>query len=308
MEYECKEPPAWLMETAEEGHWHEQRIKNELRATGWFVEGEQDEVTIERPNYLLKGHIDGMIVQDGVWSCYDCNEPMPPWNLLEIKSMGLFEFGRWKKEGFDGFPKYKAQISLYMEALGYDKCLYIVKNRNDGQKDYNCGHNKTGILNFITSPMPVKEVYANVDLAVTNALDNRLAPAEFDPSTWECRRCAYSKLCIPQPQKLSTENQKLLERACEQWRLAKILLEKGEKEKEAAELILSSFIPETNKYMFDELSISQFPNNPREYYDKKVLEATFQPHQLLPALKYTNVNKPYTLRVTDLRKKGSNGA
>lgn len=299
MDYETKEPPDWLIDSAEEGHWHEVRIKNELRASNWFVENEQKEVIIEQPNYTLKGHIDGMAVEDGEWSCCHSHEHMPAWKLLEVKSMSQFEYDRWLRELFDGFPKYKAQITLYMEALEIDKCLYIVKNRNNGQKDYNAGKGKNGILEFVEKPMNPQEVYDNVDLAVTSANNEQLALAEFDPSTWECKRCQFTKYCIPQPQSLSKENQLILEKACQQWRLSKILIEKGEADKTEAELILNSFNPEQSKYIFDELAITRSHikyNN----YDKKLLEATFQPEQLLPAIKPVEYDR---MLVTDLRNK-----
>lgn len=52
-------PPKWLQSSAEEGNWHEARLKAELVDEGCQILDEQRELVLHYPRFDLVGHIDG---------------------------------------------------------------------------------------------------------------------------------------------------------------------------------------------------------------------------------------------------------
>ena len=93
--YEPEAAPEWLERAAEEGNWHEDRIKQGLRegdgeTTKLDVYDEQLELTLEYPSFTLIGHIDGKVRNIP----YYFNVNAPENKLLEIKTMSQFEFDR----------------------------------------------------------------------------------------------------------------------------------------------------------------------------------------------------------------------
>lgn len=276
------EPPAWLEQTATEGNWHEDRIVKELFEDKTLVGGRQDEVTLEYENFTLVGHIDGIAYPLPV----NTSTPM----LLEIKSMSQFEFDRWMRGGFEAFPKYAAQITCYLEATKLEQCLYIVKNRNNGYKYQEILTNK---------PMNILDIIDRLELALFSTEQEVLAPAEFDPTSIECKRCAYSKLCVPEPEKITGISKVVLDKACADWRLGKELMQSGQELIKQAEDAFWSYNVDLPKWRYNGLAISKSHvkyNN----YDKKLLEATFEPVQLLPAVKVVEYDR---IMVTDIEKK-----
>lgn len=105
----------------QEGHLHEQAVRELLESEGAQIE-DQEEVTLWIIPGKLKvvGHVDGNISNWGqVW---------------ENKALGKEGFNRWRNVGFDAYPDYPWQISVYMLALN-KPALYTVKCRDDGQID-----------------------------------------------------------------------------------------------------------------------------------------------------------------------------
>lgn len=188
--YEPTPAPTWLETSANEGIWHEMRIKAELVEQGYSPEQYQDEYVLDFPSFHLVGHIDGIVTEDGEWSAYASNKPMPLSKLLEIKSMSQFEFDRWMRGNFKEFPQYASQITCYMEATGLAECLYIVKNRNNGYEDRRV---------LTEKPMHMTKIIGHLTDVTNHILGNQLVPKDFDPQSLECRRCEYKHLCIPEP-------------------------------------------------------------------------------------------------------------
>ena len=128
LDYEALPIPSWLETSAREGQKHEEWIKDELRADDIAIYAEQAEVKLEYDDFVLVGHIEGKLNDHG-------RE-----RLLEVKTMSQFEYDRWKKTRFDGFPAYSDQIACYAIATGLYDVMYVVKCRNNGtidlEKDY----------------------------------------------------------------------------------------------------------------------------------------------------------------------------
>lgn len=285
--YEPAPTPSWLETSAEEGKWHEERIRHELSAN-YVVTDEQKEVRLDFLGFTLLGHIDGTVQR---------SDPEPTnWQLLEIKSMSHFEFDRWMRGGFAEFPNYAAQITCYMEATGLKQCLYIVKNRNSGYIDRQL---------LTSTPNSIVSIEYKLQQVVKTVRENRLQEAIFDPQSLECRRCRYKEYCIPEPKELSPLQEAELTSAAALWREGKAKMDDGQSLVDAAREVFEQHTKATNvlKWRHSGLAI-QLIHSRRESYEKKELLNLFTIQQLLPALKITEYDQ---LRITDLEKEGNNG-
>ena len=237
-----REPaPKWLMTTAEEGNWHEERIKNELRAEGLAVIDEQREITIEQPTYQLVGHIDGIIAGDGD-------------RLLEIKSMSQFQFDKWMRGGFIAFPQYAGQLACYMSATCQHECWYIVKNRSSGYIDRRLvKQSDNGLFNVVL----ILDKIAEVERL---ALKGELYPMDFDIESVECKWCEFKYLCLPVAKELNGVDSKVLQSAVDSWRNGDKLQKQGKNLVDSAKAILQSYaeIQPEKKLIFDQLVTSMY--------------------------------------------------
>ncbi|MEM3426760.1 MAG: hypothetical protein QW212_00670 [Nitrososphaerales archaeon] len=194
--------PTWLQTAAEEGNWHEDRLKSELRRLGCDVLDEQREVVLDFGSYRLVGHIDGLVqLSSGLWdspftihyldcspeSVKSCAAPI----LLEVKSFGFLEYQRWVSDLFEGFFSYAVQHTLYRRALGMDLSVLAAKDRSGGRRE----------LYFIgKDPADLDSVRSRVDKVVEAVTLGDLAEATYDPDSLECRRCAVrDSLCAKTP-------------------------------------------------------------------------------------------------------------
>lgn len=185
--------PPHLLLAAEEGMEHERIIKRKLRAEGIEVidggdtpcpvclkefgderYGLHTEISDDSLPFRIVGHKDGE-AKEAIFT-----------RLLEIKTMSAFEFPRYQKEGWDGFPEYANQVTLYWAADGYDEALYVVKNRSSGymEKKY---------LN--KPPRNITEVLAHVrEVEEWVAEHGTVVDAEYNPQSTECKRCPYARV------------------------------------------------------------------------------------------------------------------
>jgi len=189
-------PPSWLAEAAEEGKWHEQRIKQELVELGCTVTSEQKELKLEYPSFLLLGHIDGEaklseeVLNSPLFKVHlDPEVDLSLFMLLEVKSFSFLEHQRWLNGMFEAFPQYKVQSDCYRHALGAVSVVYVTKDRSGGSRHlYVIGDGQSSL----------SAVIEKLDTTVRCATEGELAPAEFDPMSIECRRCQYrATLCSP---------------------------------------------------------------------------------------------------------------
>jgi len=282
--YPGEPAPIWLEKAAREGKRHEDWIIEDLIAGGNTVEGRQKGLIIEYPTFILKGHIDG-IISNGAST-----------KLLEVKTMSQFEFARWMKEGFSGFPGYAAQLTCYMEATRLEEALYVVKNRSNGYED----------KRIITEqPSSLDDIIAK--LQEVTQLEN-LYPKEFNPNSLECKRCKYKALCAPEPKELTAVEDARLEHAVMIWR-------EGKRQELQAKLMISdakAILEEHTKatgidrWRFNELAIVLIQVKETLAYPKKKLLETFTEEQLKPA---SEIRLPYEyIKVEDLQKEEENGA
>jgi len=296
--YTPEAKPAWLETAAEEGNWHEQRIKDELRADDIAVVAEQEEVRLDYPKFTLVGHVDGHI--------YDHSD-VP--KLLEIKSMSQFEFDRWMKEGFKGFPTYEVQLACYMAATKLEECLYIVKNRSSGYQDRrivnyrqrnDLGYNMQDIVDATVNK--ITEIEDFLARWIDPGAREGTYPAEFNPNSLECKRCEYKHLCAVEPKELTPIEEAGLNAASEDWRAGKALVERGEYLINKAKEVFESHTKATglDKWRWAELSIMLIRVKESIGYPKEKLLKTFTEEQLKPA---SIVKLPYEyVRVDDLQR------
>lgn len=237
LNYEALPTPSWLTSSAEEGNWHEKRIKDELKKDS-LVDREQEEVKLEYPNFILMGHIDGVYMEIPKGWCPENpdQDNSPKEQLLEIKSMSPFEFDRWMKGRFNEFPAYADQLTAYMEATRLKEALYIVKNRSSGYKDIQIIKEQPTNFENIVQRLTRIEQLAQV---------GELFQKEFDPDNWECKRCEYRQQCMPPLPILAEDQEKVLFEATENWRRGKTQASEGYKLMDDAKAILRSYAEAT---------------------------------------------------------------
>lgn len=203
---EGTEAPSWLETAAEEGRWHEQRIKQQLLNDGWQVSEDQQELVIEGKLFDLVGHIDGVVSNShGTY-------------LLEVKSMSHFEFQRWMKGRFEEYPNYADQLTCYLKASGLAEALYIVKNRSSGYVQQW----------FIDAPpSDFDNIYQKLYGVELAAQAGEIIEAEYNDASIECRRCEYKAMCIPIPEVLDNATEAELVAAALMWKKGKTLVDEG---------------------------------------------------------------------------------
>jgi len=250
---ECEPKPPWLEKTAEEGNWHEKRIKDELIAQGYQVFDEQLELDISTDKIQLTGHIDGKV----------CN-PNKETLLLEIKSMSQFQFDKWMRTGFDGFPEYLAQIACYFEATQLPECLYIVKNRNSGYIDKRV----------------IKPTECYIDVIINRLTEvaesvakGELSPAEFNSDSIECRRCGYKLLCIPKITVMDIATREQLDLAVAEIRDGNKLIVEGKElyDKGKSKLYKHTVASDLKKWQHNELAVQLINVKEQTTYPKESL-------------------------------------
>jgi hypothetical protein len=286
LSYEAEPLPDFVERAAEEGRWHEMRIKTELDSQNTLVEQEQREFTLEYSNFNLVGHVDGICIDqpqkknaDGIW------------RLLEIKTMSLFEFERWMKDRFNAFPQYADQLTCYLEATGLKEALYIVKNRSSGYVDKQV---------LTEPPSDINKIVQRLDQVVKCVENNELAQAEFQSRSVECKRCVYKKLCLPEVGTLAPIQEAELIDAATDWKEGKKLTNQGEQLIENAKAVFKEHIaslPE-KKFRIAGLSIIEYSVH-KESYSKKILQEYCPADILNLALE---VNDYQQMRIDNLEK------
>jgi hypothetical protein len=269
----AKAPPVWLQTSADEGKMHEIWIRNELKEKGYEVWGDQEELKIEFPEFILLGHIDGK-----------CTPPLLPLKiLLEIKSMSEYEYQRWHRGKFAEFPQYASQLSCYMTASDLTNVLYIVKNRSSGYKDWN----DLDLNNF-----PMDAEFNKVIDKCHHIIDclehNKLPEREYDGASLECRRCAYDKLCISDIDELNLStliNNKELIETTNRYREALLKMDEWKSKRDEEKQVLKKQLQSAGlkKMTCNQLAIQLITVRPRVDYPKSKLVTFFTLDQLAPA-------------------------
>jgi hypothetical protein len=300
--------PVWLSNSAEEGNWHEKRIKDQMRKAGYTIkENEVCPVCLERfseerrgihvefestngneaEQYRIIGHLDGQASHPEFTQGKMLG--------LEVKSMSQYEYDRWYRESWNGFSNYAWQVSTYMHLLN-SPFIYVIKNRNIGSK----------IQFIIDSPIIKWEVidFKLKELAGWITMNgNKPYPAEFNGDSLECRRCKFNSMCVPEPKLLEPVQKEILDEAVVNWLAGKKMEEDAEILVSKAEEVFITHCKVTteNKWRYGGLSISYNPEpKPRVSYTKENLLKIVSQEQLdgianvspvKPSIRITNISK-----------------
>lgn len=153
-----------------EGDLHEETVVKRLEIEEYVVSDRQRELSCRidtKAQITVQGHIDGILT----------GHPFGPY-LLEIKSMGVKEYGQWLKTRWDTpglIQKYKWQVSFYMNCLQMP-LFFVVKNRNNGQVD------KSTVTDPFYSLLQISERIEGIEQA---AAEGEL-PETCDWRQWPC--------------------------------------------------------------------------------------------------------------------------
>lgn len=110
--YDPLADPQYLITAAAAGNRYEKIVKDYMRADGWAIVGEQGSMDVEvAPGVVLRGHLDAQHCLQPERGVRDDTDRM-----LEVKSMSKRVFADWSKWGFERFPEYATQLSVYMYA------------------------------------------------------------------------------------------------------------------------------------------------------------------------------------------------
>ncbi len=281
-------PPSWLATAAEEGNWHEQRIKGELRELGCEVIDEQKELSFVCSDFTLLGHIDGRVrlsqkVLDSPLFevCSDSKVDLDLFMLLEVKTFSFLEHQRWLKGMFEAFPNYKAQSDCYLDALGLDSKTYATKDRSGGTRHL-----------YITKDevSSVPGVIEKLTTVVQCATEGELASAEFDPMSIECRRCQYrATLCSPA--KVVVTDAKVIEAAAD-YLEGSAMKKLGNELTDSAKDILVAFAQQNNTIRWDAGPYSVgYSHYPRESISIKRLEGIMPREQFDEAISVSEIDR-----------------
>lgn len=135
-------------------------------------------VSLKIGDKIVYGHPDGLLFyeREGI--------------LVECKSMSDFSYQKFEKGEID--YSYECQINSYLESLGFNRCVIIAVNKNNGMIAEKI---------IVKSPEIVKFLKENLK-AVLESTKESLPKPMFEPNDkgelpWQCRYCAYFKTCWP---------------------------------------------------------------------------------------------------------------
>ena len=197
-------------------------------------------VELDMPLFRLVGHIDRFV------SLGDTKYPM------EIKSMGLWAFRKWKKEGMGGNLGYAAQEACYLRASG-PKGFYVVRCRDDDETlKYVIGDQFTGFSEMVL-PITFDEVLANLTIAEEAVRAGMLPTVEQNDK--RCRWCRFPYLCDSRPKEAVIEV-KDLEEVAALWREGNQMSSDGEMMVDAAKGMFVSYAQEKKQEKFSAGGVS----------------------------------------------------
>jgi len=182
-----------------------------------------------------------------------------------------------------------------MKLNGFEQCLYIVKNRNNGYENRRT---------LTKPPTSLDSIIARLKGIAQAVKDKVLLEVDFDPQSLECRRCEYKQLCVPAPKALTPIEEASLSAATADWRHGKQLVSKGQELIDRAKEVFETHTKATNilKWRHSGLAIQLVHYKESTMYPKAKLLKVFTEEQLEPC---AEVKEAYDqLRVTDLETNG----
>jgi hypothetical protein len=158
----------------ERGDIEEKRVIRDLNAHGMQVTLQQKEI-MDKTGHL-RGHIDGLV-------CYVPGAEKTR-HLLEVKTMNHKRYMEYLKKGLqETNPGYYVQMNQYLGWMNLDRCLYVVTNKNDEDRNYR--RYEFDKVNF--------DEYKGIafDILIANR-----PPKRIGESTWfECKFCRARGIC-----------------------------------------------------------------------------------------------------------------
>lgn len=165
----------------EDGHWHEELIKDHVRKTvfrltEWKGTRQRFQIAMIR-GVEMTGEIDGLL-----------ESPLGEQWVLEIKSINHFGFERLKDAPLD---EHRRQVNLYLHGLicaGFEmrKALLLYKNKNT-----------SAMKEFL---IEYEEAQALADIALFGqvadwAAARTVPPRPYGPDDWQCEYCRWKRTC-----------------------------------------------------------------------------------------------------------------
>lgn len=117
-----KTPDGRVLRLFQLGHILEDQIRIDLVSAGFNIFNMQQEVKFTQDNFVLNGHIDGMI--SGLLESKEVH-------LWECKTMGNKGFQKLLKNGYEAYSEqYKWQLQFYMLGLKLKRAFVTVYNKD----------------------------------------------------------------------------------------------------------------------------------------------------------------------------------
>ena len=269
----------------EEGKEHENLVIAKLERQGIPVTERQKELSYPTVLYILRGHIDGIIIHNSI----PC--------ILEIKALGRFTWETFRREGLAAFPGYAYQASVYSHLAGWPllggwPLLLKVKNRDTGQ-----------IIDLYlhSPPISFSDIIDKLNSAELSARDGELPAITCDDK--ERRRCRFSYLCTPTMPEPKQVDKSLIE-AAELWREGKGLEKEAEEKIELAKAVFLQYcqLEKMDRVAVSGLSVSYGGMRHRTYLDEAMIK------KLVPAEIWEQAQRPgkeyHLLTIRELSERG----
>ncbi len=202
--YERMGRPLFLERAGHEGHLHEAAIITDMLADGWdnttpaHTGGEQAILHLSQPLFRLIGHADLVgNPPESVMRLFPSemheHEFYPL--LVEIKALSDAQYAKFVSGMWDDFPHYADQLTVAMAALGHTNALYVVKNRNTGEKR---------LFPVLQPPSDITKIMRKLNLVELLGRKGRLAEPEHKSGSFECMACPYRYACTDENRQYET--------------------------------------------------------------------------------------------------------
>jgi len=293
-----------------EGRRHEIHIAEDLAEEGYELEdaGEcmqcRDEfgetgigghhIEINTPLIRLLGHVDRyLIIGDRRYPC-------------EFKSMGLFPFQKFMKEGLTGYPGYQAQVACY---IGFSQApaLYVVKNRDNGKMDrFTIPYGKEILEGHTVQHIPITldQIIDKLNLVEAFVRTGEL-PDGVEAT--ECQWCSFRFLCsegtgeTEEKESMPETTETELMEAADLWKEGKKQEAEAKGNIEFAKGIFLQHAQSKPKFRVGGVSVSYSGSRTRKTLDEKMLRELVDPSIIKKA---ERTSKPYDdIRIKALEEK-----
>ena len=178
-------PPADMQDRFDDGHLHEPAILEKVeKETGWkpregLREDEQSDTfwieagqwSIEIPvmdGVVIRGHLDGIFE----------NPNFDGLRVVEAKALADSSTKNWLQAGWDAFPYYRDQLTVYMHGSGINKAIFAVKNKNSGKVHIDMVDGPPGDIDEILNRVRIVEGKARAGI-IPDECDRPSYPCPF---------------------------------------------------------------------------------------------------------------------------------